>query len=85
MAAQEIVDLWPDNAPYVDLFRAMQTQWRFSFGGASGLDYGALEPTLRLLDVPHEKWSEMFSAIRIMEIEALEQMRINADARGEHR
>lgn len=46
------------------------------FGGASmlhtGLDYSALEPVLRLLDVKRRRRAALFQQIRVMEEAALE-------------
>jgi hypothetical protein len=84
MAADEpVVEVWPDNWPAVSLFSALGTQWRIGFAGATGLDYAAIEPVLRLLAVPPAEWLEMFSAIRLMEGEALDQMRETADMKTE--
>ncbi|MFA9949159.1 DUF1799 domain-containing protein [Dentiradicibacter hellwigii] len=36
------IELWPENALPMQVFMAMQTQWRIGMGGATGLDYSAL-------------------------------------------
>jgi hypothetical protein len=64
----------------VCVFGALATQWRVGFAGATGLDYTSIEPVLRLSDIRQTEWPEIFAQIRVMEIEALEQMRLNAEA-----
>jgi hypothetical protein len=59
-------EVWPDNWESVRIFNAMDTQWRVSNGGRSGLDYNVLHS---VFDV---KWgSNTFDDIRIMESAAL--------------
>ena len=36
------VELYPENILPMQVFFAMQTQWRIGMGGATGLDYTAL-------------------------------------------
>jgi len=62
------------------LFRSLETQWRMSYGGPSGLDYTAIEPAFRLMKVPKPEWPELFGLLREMELAALDQMRINTEA-----
>jgi hypothetical protein len=53
----------------------MNTQWRTGMSGAIGLDYPVL---FRLMDEAGLKgadWRDTFDSVRVMEIEALEQMR----------
>lgn len=42
--------------------------------GATGLDYGVLQGVMRLHSIPRREWPETFSAIQIMEDEALKAM-----------
>jgi hypothetical protein len=44
-------------------------------GGVVGLDYSAVEPTLRLLGIPREEWSGLFTELRVMERAAVKAMR----------
>jgi hypothetical protein len=69
------VEIWPDNLPAVNVFIAMQTQWRVGMGGATGLDYGVLPSVMRLTGIPRREHQEVFQSIRILEDAALEQMR----------
>lgn len=67
--------MWPDNWQALDVFVAMQTQWRFSAIGPTGLDYSALDSVMRLRGVRKRDRADAFEAIRIMEGAALDVMR----------
>lgn len=56
------------------LFLQLQTQWRRAgqFGAMVGLDYIAVESTMRLLDIQPNK--ELFDGLRTMEFAALEEL-----------
>jgi hypothetical protein len=58
----------------VNVFIAMGTQWRIGMGGATGLDYVALQSVMRLMAIPRKAWPEMFEDIRDMESAALREM-----------
>ena len=53
----------------------MSTQWRTSMAGATGLDYSALQPVMRMSGIPRQQWPSVFESIRILEDAALETMR----------
>lgn len=74
----ETVEIWPENWLAFEVFAAMQTQWRAGMNGATGLDYAALEPVMRLHGIPKRKRAEVFEAVRLMEGEALAVMREKA-------
>lgn len=64
----------PENDAAMRAFVSMETQWRVSVGMRKvyhGLDYNAIEPTLRLLALPPEDWPQIFLDLRILETEAL--------------
>lgn len=62
---------------------AMTTQWRYAVDGSpTGLDYGALQPVLRLMRKPRASWPDLFSGLRTMEAAAIEHFREKAAARG---
>lgn len=61
------VELWPDNVLAVDVFATIFMQWRVGVNGAFALDYGVIEPTLRMMRVPAEQWPDIFEAIQVME------------------
>lgn len=65
--------LWPENREAWGLWLVMQTQWRVGMGGATGLDYAAMQATLGLTGVKKKQWPEMFQLIRAMEIATLDE------------
>jgi hypothetical protein len=75
----EEIEIWPENWDAATAFVSLSTQWRASMAGATGLDYGAIEPVLRLRGIPVERWPGAFDGIRIMEAEALDVMREAAE------
>lgn len=68
-------DVWAINLPAVNVFIAMQTQWRIGPGGPTGLDYGALPEVFRMVGLRRSDWPEMFGFVRVMEEAALTEMR----------
>lgn len=70
-------DVWAINLPVVNLFIAMDTQWRVGPGGRTGLDYGALPGVMRVLGVKRADWGEIFQLLRVMEEAALIEMHGN--------
>lgn len=79
-AVREDCYVWADNWPVFEVFAALSGQWRYVQGGMSapvaiGLDYVALDVTLRLMDVPRKKRSGMFRMLRVMEAEVLDVYR----------
>lgn len=66
--------MWPDNILACDVFAAMQTQWRSSGYGATGLDYTAIPAVFDLLDVPRDLRADTFDCLRVMESAALSLM-----------
>lgn len=65
-------DIWPDNIPAANLFRAMLTQWRVGPGGLVGLDYTAIEPVRRSLHITSRKAARLLPDLQVMEQAALE-------------
>ncbi len=68
-------EIWPDNWLAVEVFISMGTQWRTGMAGPTGLDYGVLRDVMALRRVPRSEHSELFDWLRLMEGEALDQMR----------
>ena len=68
----------------MQVFLAMQTQWRTGMAGATGLDYAALPAVLRLTGLPRAQWPQVFDDLRDMEGEALTHFREVADAAKKH-
>lgn len=66
-------EVWPENWQAVSVFISLGTQWRLAPNGRRyGLDYVAIQPTLRLLGVAKKEWAELFQSLRIMEAAFLE-------------
>lgn len=55
------------------LFLRVQTQWRYSFGGATGLDYQAVFTTMDRLRVVDTD-GLIFEGLQVMEAAALRAM-----------
>lgn len=53
------------------VFQAMRTQWRMGFNAPIGLDYGVLPAVMKQMAVRKKERSRVFSALRVMEREAL--------------
>jgi hypothetical protein len=68
-------EIWPDNWLAVEVFISMGTQWRTGMAGPTGLDYGVLRDVMTLRRVPRSEQPELFDWLRLMEGEALGQMR----------
>lgn len=62
------IGAWPDNIPAINVFIAMDTQWR---PHRTGLDYAALPAVLDVQDVPKAERGDVFECLRVMESEAL--------------
>jgi hypothetical protein len=69
------VEIWSDNLSVVNVFIAMDTQWRVGMSGKTGLDYNALPIVMRMIGVPHKNWTQVFGDLRTMEDAALATMR----------
>lgn len=69
------VEVLPENWPAIELFSRVSTQWRVGALGATGLDYGVLYPLLDKAYPISNKWFQAFDDIRLMESEALAQMK----------
>lgn len=68
------IEIWKANWQAFCVFRDLETQWRIGMAGPSGLDYSAIEPTLRLTGVDTEVWPDVFQCIRVLEREAIDVM-----------
>ena len=63
--------LWPEHAPALDLWFAVQTQWRYSFAGATGLCYAGVQATMEQRRVRSSRRSRLFGELQTMERAAL--------------
>lgn len=68
------VEIFPDNLATVNVFIAMSTQWRYGFGGPTGLDYSGLAFVMDMVGVIPIDRPEVFDGVRTMEDAALEHM-----------
>ena len=71
MQAAHEYEVWPENMPAIRLFSSLQTQWRVSMNGPSGLDYNVLFTRLDRLKLSDQDHEWMFDDIRTIESEAL--------------
>lgn len=69
------IEVWPENWPAIELFCAVSTQWRASFGGVIGFDYTAVEAAMRMLRIKGSDRADLFARLRVMEQAALEAFR----------
>lgn len=71
----EEFSVWPDNWPTVQLFLALQTQWRVALGMGQavwmGLDYAAAQAAMQMLGVARKDRQETFAGLCAMERAAL--------------
>ncbi len=71
-------DVHADNEETVDVWMALQTQWRYAggLGGSAriGLDYAAVPAVLGLMNVPRARRDRVFVGLRLMEGAALKAM-----------
>ena len=70
------MECWPENIDSLNLFIALQTQWRIGMSGATGLDYPAVFATIDRLhrDKTDARRDELFADVQIMEAAALKKM-----------
>ena len=67
----ELVEVWAEHWPAVQLFGAMQTQWRHGFSGPTGLDYAALPVVEHRLGLSSRTARRAFPFLQALEAEAL--------------
>lgn len=64
--------LWPDLVPALQMWRAVQTQWRDGFQGRTGLDYPGVDVVMRRRGLRGRAADEMFGLLQAMERAALD-------------
>ena len=74
-AAENIVEVWPDNWDAVILFHRLGSQWRAGPGGVFGLDYNVLYRMMDRMILTPERYDELEEEIQILEAAAVEEMR----------
>jgi hypothetical protein len=62
-------EVFKENMPAVELFLRVQTQWRTSVGGVTGLDYASVISTAKLYSV--EDLPSVLEDLQIMEATAM--------------
>ena len=70
--AAEEFGVWPENWPTVETFLRVQTQWRTSMGGVTGLDYAAVAWVLKLYEVEDQR--SLLENLQVMEAAAMRIM-----------
>lgn len=68
-------EVWPDNAETLNVYCAMNTQWRAGAGGLIGLDYAALPTVMKFVGVKRDRWTDVFEGVRLMEATHLKLLR----------
>lgn len=72
----EDCEVWEDNWESAMLFLAVSTQWIVSpMGQYVGINYTALESTMRMAGIKKKKRASLFDDVGIMESAALEVLR----------
>lgn len=68
-----VLDVWPENVEAVELFFAVQTQWRLVAGFGTviyhGLDYTAVEAAMRMRRTRDR--ARLFAQLQVMEAAAM--------------
>jgi len=64
--------LWPDHLAAVQVFSALMTQWRWTQGGVTGLDYPAIPVVLDLYGITDR--AEIFEQLRVLENEGIKEL-----------
>lgn len=67
------VEVWPENAEAVVVFRKLRTQWNVvAMVGRVGLQYDAFWALVERLKIPEDRQLEVFGAVQVMEQAVLE-------------
>lgn len=74
LACNGSINVWPENRQAVYVFMTLRTQWRYGMNGPTGLDYSALPETWRRTKTPPADRDQVFAALRILEVAALNEM-----------
>lgn len=73
-AGPQLYHLWPEHVPVLELWSAVQTQWRVGMAGATGLDYAGVRasPAFQRLR-PRRRAERIFAELCLMERATLEE------------
>lgn len=64
--------IWPDHIAAVQVFAAMLTQWRWTQGSVTGLDYSAIPVVFELYGIADR--AEVFDELRVLENEGIKEL-----------
>lgn len=74
-AANEVIEVWPENWRPWTLFTSLNTQWNVvGTAGRTGLRYESLYPLLDRMTSTDEEWRSLFEDVQVMERAALAAM-----------
>lgn len=80
-AAEQALEIWPENLAIIEVFLACSTQWLFDFSGnRTGIRYEALQAAMTMMATPDVVG--VFSGVRIMERAALAEFARAAEQRN---
>lgn len=73
-AANQVVEVWPENWRAWTLFMAVGTQWNVGVGGRTGLRYETVYPLLDRMTSTEAGWQALFDDVQVLERAALGAM-----------
>ena len=79
--------LWPEHEPVLQIWFAVQTQWRVGAAGATGLDYAGVDALLRLrrLCGGRRRTARLVADLQVMEHATLAEWSRQAQQRDRRR
>lgn len=72
-------EVWPEHVQAVKVFVALGTQWAVGTAGVIGLRYESLAEVWKTVGVRKRDRPRVFEDLRVLESEALAQMRENGN------
>jgi hypothetical protein len=70
-----MTEVWPENWDAVRVILRLETQWRVSMGGPTGLVYDSLPFWLEIEAVPRAAWPQVTQDVQVLEGEMLRLIR----------
>lgn len=67
--------VWPENWAAWTLYMRVQTQWRYSWSGPTGLDYSVIYPLIDRMGLSPDDWDHMLADLQMIELAARQKMR----------
>ena len=71
MRGEAVTDIWPENWAALEVFSALQTQWRVGMAGPTGLDYAGVRAVMDLQAIPSDAHPALFQDLQALEREHL--------------